>query len=67
MYGSSFINDDWIGNKILSNLLEACNVSTYISNGVPVEVPFVPCNQMYIAGDIHTVNGINLIMNEVIL
>ena len=44
-----------------------CNITTYISNGVPVEVPFVPCNQMYIASEVHTVNGMNLIMKEVVL
>jgi hypothetical protein len=47
----------------------ACNYSTYTNPTTEesVNVPFVPCGQMYIAGDVHTVNGMNLIMNEVIL
>lgn len=37
--GSSFIQDNWLGNKIL--VREDCNYTTYIVNGEEVSVPFV--------------------------
>jgi hypothetical protein len=43
MNHSSFIQTSWIGNKILANLLTACNVTTYYNTTTEetIEVPFV--------------------------
>jgi hypothetical protein len=52
MFGSSFIQDSWIGNKILANLLAACNYTTYSTGIVPFDGDVPATGDIYIGGDL---------------
>jgi len=67
VFGSSFIQDNWVGNKIVSDLLDACNITVYKNNdtGETYSIPFVPCGQLYVLDEPLTVLGQNLAITGV--